>query len=358
MSRISKRAHCGVLGAVLCGVCISAVASAFEVGEAFQRPALVSSQTSQAVLLGSAITGSKRLVAVGERGLVLLSDDGGNHWRQAVVPSSVTLTSVRFAGEQGVAVGHSGVVLTSVDGGEHWLLRLDGRRAAELALRDAQDAGDPVAISTAQQLVQDGPDKPFLDAAISSNGRLLVVGAYGMIFASPDLGQSWTPWMARIDNPDGLHIYAIRQLDNEILLAGERGLVLRSTDNGATFKHLPTPYNGSLFTAELPDQQNIVVAGLKGSLLRSHDGGENWEMLASADASSFTGSTLSADGSLYLVTQAGHLLGLNSDGLVQLSQQPMPSLNSVSLVNAHSVLLLSSRGWMTVQLDGRIEGTK
>jgi photosystem II stability/assembly factor-like uncharacterized protein len=343
---------------VLCGVCISAVASAVEVGEASQRPALVSSQISQAVLLGSAVTGSKRLVAVGERGLVLLSDDGGSHWRQAVVPSSVTLTSVRFAGEQGVAVGHGGVVLTSADGGEHWLLRLDGRRAAELALQAAQADNDPAAISTAEQLVQEGPDKPFLDAAIRNDGRLLVIGAYGMIFASPDLGQTWNAWMSRMDNPDGLHLYAIRQRDNELLIAGERGLVLRSVDDGLTFKRLPTPYKGSLFTAELAGDHNMVVAGLKGSLLRSHDGGATWEMFTAADASSFTGSTLANDGSLYLVTQAGHLLGLQSGGLVQLSQQPLPSLNSVASVNGQSVLLLSNRGWTTVQLDARMEGSK
>ncbi|MGV8860465.1 MAG: WD40/YVTN/BNR-like repeat-containing protein [Pseudomonas sp.] len=360
MSRKSNKVRSGVLGAMLCGISMCVVASVqnSEVGEPAHRTALVSNQAKQAVLLGAAVTGSNRLVAVGERGMVLLSDDGGVQWHQGVVPVSVTLTAVRFAGEQGVAVGHGGVVLTSSDGGEHWELRLDGQRAAQLALKAAKADNNAALVGNAQLLMDEGPDKPFLDVAIDNQGRLLVVGAYGMIFASPDQGQNWSSWMGRLDNPDGLHLYAIRQRGNELLVAGERGLVLRSVDDGTTFERLQTPYKGSLFTAELSGERDIVVAGLKGSLLRSPDNGATWQRLTAADASSFTGSALGADGSLYLVTQAGHVLGLQHGGLVQLSQQALPSLNGIALVNAENVVLLSNRGLTTLRLDGRAEGLK
>jgi photosystem II stability/assembly factor-like uncharacterized protein len=345
---------------MLSAISISAIASVpvAEVGEPAQRTALIANQANQAVLLGAAVTDSNRLVAVGERGVVLLSDDGGAHWRQGVVPVSITLTAVRFAGQQGVAVGHGGVVLTSSDGGEHWVLRLEGRRAAQLVLQAAKAGDISVLIDSAQQWVDEGPDKPFLDVAIDNEGRLLVVGAYGMIFASPDLGQTWSSWMGRMDNPEGLHLYAIRRRGNDLLVAGERGLVLRSVDDGATFERLETPYKGSLFTAELPGDQDIVVAGLRGSLLRSHDGGATWQRLTATDASSFTGSALGADGTLYFVTQAGHVLGLQQDRLVQLSQQAQSSLNGIVPVNAGNIALLSSRGVTTLRLDGRAEDLK
>lgn len=360
MSRKSNKVRSSVLGAMLSAISICANASVVvsEVGEPAQRNALISNQASQAVLLGTAVTDSNRLIVVGERGMVLLSDDGGAHWRQGVVPVSVTLTAVRFAGEQGVAVGHGGVVLTSNDGGEHWLLRLEGRRAAQLAVQAAKVGDNPALVDSAQQLVDEGPDKPFLDVAIDKAGRLLVVGAYGMIFASPDLGQTWSSWMGRMDNPDGLHLYAIRQRGNDLLIAGERGLVLRSVDNGRTFQRLETPYKGSLFTAELPGDQDIVVAGLKGSLLRSHDGGATWQRLTAADNSSFTGSALGADGAFYLVTQAGHVLGLQRDQLVQLSQQALPSLNGIVPASSGRLALLSSRGVTMLRLDGRVEDLK
>ncbi|WP_178129576.1 YCF48-related protein [Pseudomonas sp. PB120] len=360
MSRISSKVCSGMFGALLCGVSLCAVATVpvSEVGEPARRAALIASQTNQAVLLGAAVTGSHRLVVVGERGLVLLSDDDGQHWRQGAVPVSVTLTAVRFTGQQGVAVGHGGVVLTSTDGGEQWTLRLDGRRAAELALQAAQSANDPLQTDNAQRLVDEGPDKPFLDVAIDKDGHLLVVGAYGMMFASADFGQHWSAWMGRLDNPDGLHLYAIRQRGNDVLVAGERGLVLRSVDSGKTFERLDTSYKGSLFTAELLGEQDIVVAGLKGSLLRSHDAGATWQRLTAADASSFTASSLGADGTLYLVTQAGHVLGLQQGTLVPLSQQALPSLNGILSVDADNVVLLSNRGMTTLRLDGRAEGLK
>ena len=360
MNRISNKARNGVLGAVLCGIsiCVIAPVQASEVGDPVQRTALISNQADQAVLLGAAVTSGNRLVVVGERGLVLLSDDSGAHWRQGAVPVSVTLTAVRFAGQQGVAVGHGGVVLTSNDGGDHWVLRLDGRSASELALQAAKADNNPALIESAQRLVDEGPDKPFLDVAIDKDGRLLVVGAYGMIFASPDFGQNWSPWMGRLDNPDGLHLYAIRQRGDDLLVVGERGLVLRSVNNGASFTRLETSYKGSLFVAELLGERDLVVAGLKGSLLRSHDAGVTWQRLIAADASSFTGSTLGADGSLYLVTQGGHVLGLQQDGLIPLSQQALPSLNGIALTNAENVVLLSNRGWTTLRLDGHAEGLK
>ncbi|WP_158240125.1 YCF48-related protein [Pseudomonas sp. FFUP_PS_473] len=358
MSRKSCKVRNRVLGAMLCGVCACAGASlpSAEVAEPTQREALVSTQADKAVLLGAATTGSGRLVVVGERGLVLLSDNGGAHWRQVSAPVSVTLTAVRFAGEQGVAVGHAGVVLTSNDNGEHWQQRLDGRKAAELALAAAEAEGDQARIDSARLMVEEGPDKPFLDAAIDANGHLLVVGAYGMIFASSDQGSIWTAWMDRLDNPDGLHLYSVRQRGDDLLVAGERGLVLHSRDGGASFQRLDMSYKGSLFTAELPADGGLVVAGLKGSLLRSVDGGSHWQRLEAADGASFTASSLGADGTLYLVTQAGHVLALDADQLVPLTHQDMPALNGIVPVNADSVVLLSNLGLTTLRLDRRTEG--
>ena len=66
-----------------------------------------------------------RIVAVGDRGKILYSDDQGDHWKQAVTPSEVLLTSVCFAdARHGWAVGHDAVVLGSDDGGETWTVQI------------------------------------------------------------------------------------------------------------------------------------------------------------------------------------------------------------------------------------------
>src|SRR5258706_1771055 len=89
------------------------VFAAAPVGDALQRPALSVSQPQRAVLLAAAPAGA-RVVAVGERGVIALSDDGGATWRQAACSVTVTLTMVRFADDRhGVVVGHGGTVLTT-----------------------------------------------------------------------------------------------------------------------------------------------------------------------------------------------------------------------------------------------------
>jgi len=72
-------------------------------------------------LLLDVATAGDRLVAVGERGHVLYSDDGGRSWTQVPVPTRATLTGVHFEGaDAGWAVGHDAVILRTLDGGLSW----------------------------------------------------------------------------------------------------------------------------------------------------------------------------------------------------------------------------------------------
>src|SRR5690606_23612359 len=54
----------------------------------------------------------KRLVAVGDRGHILFSEDAGRNWVQARVPSRQLLTAVYFVDDKhGWAVGHDAQIL-------------------------------------------------------------------------------------------------------------------------------------------------------------------------------------------------------------------------------------------------------
>lgn len=60
-------------------------------------------------------------VAVGERGHVLVSRDGGASWTQAEAPTRALLTGVFLHdGRLGWAVGHDGTILRTRDGGVTW----------------------------------------------------------------------------------------------------------------------------------------------------------------------------------------------------------------------------------------------
>lgn len=303
---------------------LAAGAQAAPAAGALERPAVMAKAPQRAALLSAAWAG-QRIVAVGERGIVVTSEDGGQHWQQVASPVSVTLTTVRFATPtDGVAVGHGGTVLTTQDGGASWKLRLDGRRLATLVRDEAQAAGaSPEAARDAERLVADGPDKPLLDVLLLDRQRLLAVGAFGLAVYSADGGQTWQSWMSRLPNPKGLHWYAARRDDDTLLLAGEQGLLARSDDGGQSFQPLASPYKGSWFAAELLPQGRIVLAGLRGQVWQSSDRGERWTPVANPVPATVTAMTPWHTDGLLLASQSGALLRLQGDRLQPVSTQPL-----------------------------------
>ena len=302
--------------AVAVATAIAAVGDANRaVPDLLAQPAQANVRAATSLQLSVARAG-KRLVSVGERGLVLLSDDDGRSWRQArQVPVSVALTQVRFVSDSlGWAVGHSGVVLHSADAGDTWQVQLDGVKAAALiaeAARTAAASGDPAALKhqrEAEALVQDGPDKPFLGLHFADAKRGWVVGAYGLALATTDGGKTWQSLMGRIPNSGGKHLYAVGETDGRLLLAGEQGTLIRSTDGGASFQRLQTPYAGTFFGALEVADGALLAYGLRGNVWRSADGGASWNRIELAQPVTLSAGLRLADGSLLLADESGRLL--------------------------------------------------
>jgi photosystem II stability/assembly factor-like uncharacterized protein len=319
---------------------------------ALTRPALPVRQPGKAALLDGARAG-RRIVAVGEHGVVALSDDEGASWRQArSVPTSASLTAVRFADERaGWAVGHGGVVLASPDGGETWQLQTDGRRLAALAQQAARArpaSGDTHAaalLKGADLLVADGPDKPLLDLHVVDAQRVMVVGAYGLCFETLDGGRSWSSAMDRLDNPKAQHLYALRARGDTWLMAGEQGLLLRSSDAGRTFQRIPSPYAGSWFTIASTPHGRWLVAGLRGNAFVSDDDGERWERLDGAPPASFVGAVALPDSSVLLANQAGQIFAAPPAGpLVLLPGPNLPPLSQLVPLAGGALLALGLAG--------------
>lgn len=305
----------GLLFALALPLAPHCLAQANAVGGVLESPAMQVPQAERAVFVDLARAG-ERLVAVGERGLVLLSDDHGQHWRQAEVPVSVGLTAVQFVdARHGWAVGHSGVVLATADGGENWQLQLDGRRAAEIEFEAAQhelvDAADvevaEARVQTAERLVEEGADKPFLALHFVDARHGMVVGAYGLAFRTRDGGASWQSIIRQIDNPEGMHLYAIERQGSRWFLAGEQGYLGRSDDDGLNFAQLESPYPGTLFTLGSRADGTLLVGGLKGRAFVIRPGEATLLPLPVRAPITFTDAISLADGRVLLANQAGGL---------------------------------------------------
>jgi photosystem II stability/assembly factor-like uncharacterized protein len=310
LPRLQRRAACRALAAI--GLSGSGWAWAADAMlRPLERQAVALRDPRSAILLGLAQAG-KRLVAVGEHGVVLLSEDDGATWRQSkAVPVSVTLTAVQFVDDKtGWAVGHGGVVLRSDDGGEQWTRQLEGVQLAQLLLDEAKAGANAKAVTAAERAVQEGADKPLLALHFTNANDGLAIGAFGTMLATADGGKTWRSVSARLDNPKGAHLYALSRSGPDILLAGEQGLVLHSPDGGATFARIATPYQGSWFCVARGSDGAWLVAGLRGNAMRSRDAGKSWTVLASPAPVSYTVAGAAGKGPLLLANQGGDVMAV------------------------------------------------
>ncbi|OYO26326.1 hypothetical protein CD932_24085 [Janthinobacterium sp. PC23-8] len=301
-------------------LCVAGPCAAFE--DRLDVPAAASALAPKKQLNAIVLAGT-RLVAVGQRGHILLSDDGGVHWLQAKVPVSVDLTAVCFpTPTQGWAVGHDGVILVSKDSGATWTRQFDARMAMAsvtayyAAASQAQLGVDAQAWqrqrADAEHFVSDGADKSFLDVWFDDAQTGYAVGLFNQIFHTSDGGLHWSPWMHSTDNPQALNFYAVRRIGGQLFLGGEQGMVLRFDPAARRFRRLAVDYKGTLFG--LAGTGKVLLAfGLRGTLLRSQDGGERWEAVPSNVVGALVGATATADGRIVVVSQRGEML-VSSDG--------------------------------------------
>lgn len=277
---------------------LAAAMTAGQAGAEAPLPAEAARLADHSLLIAMARAG-KRLVAVGDRGVIVYSADQGENWTQAAtVPVQSLLTGVCFFDSQhGIAVGHDQTVLTTADGGRTWAL----------SHRDVQAQG------------------PLLDVWCGTGGRALAVGAYSVQLVSEDAGAHWSerrfsptplalpahakPAAAPAGHDDGgaangYHLNRIVAASaSRLYVAGEAGHLYRSDDSGVSWLELPSPYEGSFFGV-LPLSGDVVLAfGLRGSLYRSDDAGASWHKIE-------TGTTAMLDNGVRLGEAGAAIVGL------------------------------------------------
>jgi photosystem II stability/assembly factor-like uncharacterized protein len=308
-------------------------------GDSANKPAELAPLASSSLLLDLATAGS-RLVAVGERGHVLLSDDQGATWRQAKsVPTRAMLTAVFFAdGEYGWAVGHDETILNTVDGGETWTRS-----------HFAPEAG-----------------QPLLDLWFANRVSGIAVGAYGAYLTTNDGGRSWSATkfappppaggampVDEFDLPPDYHLNRIVGVGNRLYIAAEAGQLYRSDDRGAHWRALPSPYEGSLFGLVPIRGEGLLAFGLRGHLFRSADAGETWHTLESHTTAMLTDGVAINDLRVVIAGLAGVMLVSGDAGeTFRLTQQEdRKGLSALLPGPAGTVVVAGEGGVRTVRLD-------
>ena len=247
------------------------------------EPSIMAPLASSTLALDAVAVGGK-LVAVGERGHILISTDNGATWQQAQVPTRALLTAVDFFDENlGWAVGHDSVILRTLDGGATW------------------------------ELVNWAPEEesPFFDVWFADAENGVAIGAYGAYYATTDGGSTWD--FVSVEDTDW-HLYKIaRANDGRLYIAAEAGYAYRSDDDGETWEELPSDYEGSYFGVLPLEGDSVLIFGLRGHLFRSDDAGESWNEIETGTVSMLTDGLLLEDGTI-IITGLGGAVLVSTDG--------------------------------------------
>lgn len=315
----------GVLGGMGAWPTMAQAASAKVL--AITQASVMTPKAQTSAMLAVARAG-QRLVAGGERGVVLLSDDQGSSWRQAPTPARASLTAVQFVDAQhGWALGHLGVILRTQDGGATWTKQMDGFQLIKLFEQAAQHLGDDKAAQAAEDYVQllsdDGPDKPWLGLHFTDAQNGIVVGAYNLALRTRDGGATWQPISFALPNPKSLHLYSVKVLGNTVVIVGEQGLLMRSDDGGATFTTMTSAYKGTWFGLVIVGEADWLVYGLRGTAYRTTDRGANWQPVATNVSVTLSSGLRLKDGRVVLVTQNGDVL-VSDAGLTSFERRGLP----------------------------------
>ena len=325
--------------AVAALLCLWAIAGTAQQEPFAYRPAIPSPDAEHALLVDLDWAGD-RLVAAGEQGHIIYSDDSGTTWQHAEVPVSLMLTAVDFpAPDAGWAVGHEGIALTSADRGETWSVALTGEDIAELQIDAAKELIDEArarlenaadgereeaqwaleeaefALEDAERAREEGITHPALNVWFQNERSGYITGAYGLLLYTDDGGEAWKLRSHRLDNPNGFHLYDIgRSESGALLIAGEAGQLHRSRDNGDTWQALVSPYEGSFFGVLTTEAGSVLIFGLRGRIFRSEDDGDTWAAIDAPGESTLFGGQVFPDGRIVLVGAAGTVLESRDDG--------------------------------------------
>lgn len=300
------------------------------------------------IILQDVVQAGKRLLAVGERGIVLLSDDAGRSWQPRFTATNRTLSALAMGDEQrGVAVGHGGTVLTTADGGASWQTV-----AVEAAGKDA-----------------------LLGVLHAGAQRYVAWGAFGLYLETDDGGATWRrkqPLGPDFDRHISQVIVAGNGINNNgsgsggsgsgsgsvhthvWLLVGESGTLARSADAGATWEAVKSPYPGSYFGALATADGALLAFGMRGNIYRSADQGASWTRIESGTSLALMRGSRLDDGRLVLVGNAG-LLAVSSDhGASFTLQKTARGKGLAQLVQTSGGLVaVGEAGAETVSLKGK-----
>ncbi|MCZ7604274.1 MAG: protein kinase [Melioribacteraceae bacterium] len=256
-------------------------------------------------------------IAVGDSGSIIITEDGGNYWRNINLQTKVTFQSC-YISESGTAivVGNNSTIFHTDDffitstpqlvNGDYTLF--------DVAFTD-QRTGYIVGSKGLLLLTYDG-GKTWEKAALNTNSLLydvhfisqnvgFICGWDGTLLQTIDAGNNWkalekftNKYLRQIDFYD---------TDNGIVVGGGDEVYL-TKNGGNSWTETVVKQRGGIQSASYITHTLIIMPGNRGELIISKDNGNTWSLLDTKTYMNFTSITKTSNGNIFITAVNGRIL--------------------------------------------------
>lgn len=275
--------------------------------------------------------------AAGPNGTLIITTDGGDHWKDYLRGSFFDYLDIPFMGVESVndstvtCISQNGDILRTTDGGLTWGSQYSDFRTVLNATY-------------------------FLD---EMNGYC--VGDEGLILHTADGGVSWSSQA----NPTRLPLFAVKFLDPQNgIAAGWKGIILRTTNGGVDWSPRPSGTAATLFCIGWQGDR-VISAGKPGTIVLSTDGGDNWEEVYSGTIKPLNSISMRSEENAFIVGGGGIILRTTDGGISWLEQLSGTSYDLYSVhmqndtigtvVGENGIILRTTSGGMSQNMANFVQ---
>ncbi|MCH8224225.1 MAG: ABC transporter permease subunit [Chloroflexi bacterium] len=280
-------------------------------------------------------------------GTLFRTSDGGATWQRLGTDTITPLSRTSFVSPKlGWAISERRIYSTE-DGGTRWTRQIQSeQRLRAIAFVDEKN-GLAVGDGGTIYRTTEGGGLP---------------GEQGVLCAGSTCEDETLSTWAPVESGTASALTDIAFVDSSHLwIAGEKGLVLRSTDGGVTFETVDTGVNAMLLSVSFASADQGVVVGEGGTILVTADGGRTWQQSDAGTSSRLNAVDFASDGSVWAVGDGGTALQSRDGGVTwarrTIGTSLKNSLRAVSFDGADGVVV-GSKGTVLTTSDGGASWTR
>ncbi len=256
-------------------------------------------------------------IAVGDSGVVLLTESGGDNWRQIQLGTQETFKDAYISNSgRAIVIGDNSTIYRSDDffitsskqfvNGDYSLFKVTfinpqkgfvvGSKGLLLSTEDGGNSWTKEAMNTNELLY---------DVTFTNLTEGFVCGWNGTLLKTSNGGSDWFP----VEKFTDKYLRDIDFYNNELgIVVGGGNEIYVTDDGGDSWSDVVVKQRGGIQSVKFITEKLIIMPGNRGELIISKDSGESWSLLDTKTYMNFTNIYKTSNGNIFITAVNGRIL--------------------------------------------------